>query len=599
MAALSGASEDDSPHRADEPYRRALTEIYARLAATHQSITGTPAPRAARFTAEPYAGPQAFRAELAVLRDSLVANHGQVFADDSLTQLITAVDIFGFHMATLDLRQNSDVHERVVADLFNVAGVEADYRALDEEGRIALLSAELASGRLLFSPYATYAEETLKERAILEAAAKALSVYGPQAIRTHIVSKTDAASDLLEVYLLLKEVGLYRPEAPGECPIQAAPLFETIDDLRAAKPTLSRLLQEPSALAVARARGVQEVMIGYSDSNKDGSYLTSTWELHEASRALLDVTDAAGLKLQLFHGRGGAVGRGGGSSFAGVVSQPQGTVHGRIRITEQGEVIANKYGEPDVARRNLDALTAGVLIASLAPPPDDELTARHGPTASKLSQASMSAYRALVYETPGFVDYFRAATPIAELAELKIGSRPASRTASTAIEDLRAIPWVFSWSQSRVMLPGWFGFGSAVQGMDMAELQAMGREWPFFRTLIQNMEMIMAKADMTIARRYARLVPDANLGATIYGAIKDEWDKTRDAVLTITGQSDLLGGQPELDRLIRLRMPYVEPLNHVQIELIRRRRAGDDDPLVREGILLAINGVAAGLRNSG
>ncbi len=240
-----------------------------------------------------------------------------------------------------------------------------------------------------------------------------------------------------------------------------------------------------------------------------------------------------------------------------------------------------------------------MLIASLAPPPDDELTGRHRPTASKLSQASMTAYRSLVYETPGFVDYFRAATPIAELAELKIGSRPASRTSSTAIEDLRAIPWVFSWSQSRVMLPGWFGFGSAVQGMDMAELQAMGKEWPFFRTLIQNMEMIMAKADMTIARRYARLVPDANLGATIYGAIKDEWDKTKDAVLTITGQSDLLGGQPELDRLIRLRMPYVEPLNHVQIELIRRRRAGDDDPLVREGILLAINGVAAGLRNSG
>jgi phosphoenolpyruvate carboxylase len=599
MAALSGASEDDSPHRADEPYRRALTEIYARLAATHQSITGAPAPRPARFGAEPYPGPDAFRAELAILRDSLVANHGQVFADDSLSQLITAVDIFGFHMATLDLRQNSDVHERVVADLFRAAGVEADYAALDEEGRIALLSAELASGRLLFSPWAAYADETLKERAILEAAATALALYGPQAIRTHIVSKTDAASDLLEVYLLLKEVGLYRPEAPGECPIQAAPLFETIDDLRAARPTLERLLKEPSALAVARARGVQEVMIGYSDSNKDGSYLTSTWELHEASRALLEVTDAAGLKLQLFHGRGGAVGRGGGSSFAGVVSQPQGTVHGRIRITEQGEVIANKYGEPDVARRNLDALTAGVLIASLAPPPDDELTARHGPTASKLSQASMSAYRALVYETPGFVDYFRAATPIAELAELKIGSRPASRTASTAIEDLRAIPWVFSWSQSRVMLPGWFGFGSAVQGMDMAELQAMGKEWPFFRTLIQNMEMIMAKADMTIARRYARLVPDANLGATIYGAIKDEWDRTKDAVLTITGQSDLLGGQPELDRLIRLRMPYVEPLNHVQIELIRRRRAGDDDPLVREGILLAINGVAAGLRNSG
>lgn len=599
LAALAGASDDDSPHRSDEPYRRALTEIYARLAETHQALTGMPAPRPARFAATPYPGPAEFRAELAILQTSLIASHGEAFADDRLAHLITAVDIFGFHMATLDLRQNSDVHERVVTDLFRVAGVEADYSALDEEARIVLLSGELSSGRLLFNPYGTYAEETLKERAILQAAAVALDRFGPQAIRTHIVSKTDAASDLLEVYLLLKEVGLYRPDAPGECPIQAAPLFETIDDLRAAKPTLERLLKEPAAMAVARARGVQEVMIGYSDSNKDGSYLTSTWELHEASRALLEVTEAAGLRLQLFHGRGGAVGRGGGSSFAGVVSQPTGTVAGRIRITEQGEVIANKYGEPDVARRNLDALTAGTLIASLAPPPDDELTARHGKTASALSQASMNAYRKLVYETDGFVDYFRAATPIAELSELKIGSRPASRTASTRIEDLRAIPWVFSWSQSRVMLPGWFGFGSAAQGADLEELKVMARDWPFFRTLIQNMEMIMSKADMTIARRYATLVPDASLAARIHGEIKAEFDRTRDAVLAITGQDRLLGGQPELDRLIRLRMPYVEPLNHVQIELIRRRRAGDDDPRVREGILLAVNGVAAGLRNSG
>ena len=599
LARLSGASEDGSPHRTDEPYRRALTEIYARLAATHVRLTGLAAPRPARYEAAPYDGPDGFRAELAILHDSLVASHGAVFADDSLTRLITALDIFGFHMATLDLRQNSDVHERVVADLLKVAGVEDDYAGLDEEARIALLSAELASGRLLFSPYANYAEETLKERRILEAAAQALDRFGPQAIRTHIVSKTDAASDLLEVYLLLKEVGLYRPENPTACPIQAAPLFETIDDLRAARPTLERLLAEPSALAVAKARGVQEVMIGYSDSNKDGSYLTSTWELHEASRALLAVTEKAGLRLQLFHGRGGAVGRGGGSSFAGIVAQPQGTVAGRIRITEQGEVIANKYGEPDVARRNLDALTCGVLLASLAPARDESLTERHGATASALSSASMAAYRALVYETPGFVDYFRAATPIAELAELKIGSRPASRTASTAIEDLRAIPWVFSWSQSRVMLPGWFGFGSAIQGADLGELKTMARDWPFFRTLVQNMEMILAKSDMSIARRYAALVPDRALAERIFGEIQSEWTRTRDAVLTITDQTELLAGQPELDRLIRMRMPYVEPLNHVQIELIRRRRAGDDDPRVREGILVAINGVAAGLRNSG
>lgn len=599
LAALAAASGDRSPHRADEPYRRALSEIYARLAATHPVLTGLPAPRAAAFAAEPYDGPAAFREDLAVLRDSLIAHHGAVFADDRLTRLITAADVFGFHMATVDLRQNADVHERVVADLLRVAGVCDDYLALDEEARLSLLAAELASGRLLFNPFADYAEETLKERAILQAAAEALRLFGPRAIRTHIVSKTDAASDLLEVYLLLKEVGLFRPEDPAACPVQAAPLFETIDDLRGARATLERLLQEPAALAVARARGVQEVMLGYSDSNKDGSYLTSTWELHEASLALLQVAQAADLRLQLFHGRGGAVGRGGGSSFAAVAAQPQGTVAGRIRVTEQGEVIANKYGEPEIARRNLDALTCGALLASLRPPADETFTARHGKTAAALSRASMAAYRALVYETPGFVDYFRAATPIAEIADLKIGSRPASRTSSTAIEDLRAIPWVFSWSQSRVMLPGWFGFGSAVEGADLDELRVMARDWPFFRTLVQNMEMVMAKADMTIARRYADLVPDKALADRIHGAIVEEWERTETAVLAITGQDALLAGQPELDRLIRLRMPYVEPLNHVQIELIRRRRAGDDDPRVRKGILLALNGVAAGLRNSG
>jgi phosphoenolpyruvate carboxylase len=599
LAALAQGSGDASPHRADEPYRRALSQIYARLSATHDRLTGRPAPRPAPFKAAPYDGPQAFRVDLAILHDSLVANHGRVFAGDGLAGLIAAVDVFGFHMATLDLRQNSDVHARVVADLLKVAGVCEDYEALDEEARLVLLEAELASTRPLFNPYAEYQAETLKERAILVAAAQALTDFGPQAIRTHVVSKTDAASDLLEVYLLLREVGLYRPGAPEACPIQAVPLFETIDDLRAARPTLDRLLQAPSALAVAQARGVQEVMIGYSDSNKDGSYLTSTWELHEASRALLEVTDKAGLRLQLFHGRGGAVGRGGGSSFSAVLAQPEGTVAGRIRVTEQGEVIANKYGEPEVARRNLDALTCGVLLASVAPPPDADLTRRHGPTMARLSAASMSAYRGLVYETEGFIDYFRAATPIAEIADLKIGSRPASRSTSTAIEDLRAIPWVFSWSQSRVMLPGWFGFGSAIAGENMDELQAMARDWPFFRTLIQNMEMVMAKADMTIAHRYASLVPDQALADRIYGALLQEWERTHAAVLAITDQDRLLGGQPELDRLIRLRMPYVEPLNHVQIELIRRRRAGDDDPRVREGILLALNGVAAGLRNSG
>lgn len=599
LKALAEASGDTSPHRADEPYRRALSQIYARLSATFPVLTGGAAPRPARFAAAPYEGPAEFRDDLRVLHESLVQNHGAVFADDALNRLIIAADVFGFHMATVDLRQNSDVHERVVADLLKVAGVCADYAALDEEARLAVLAAELKSARPLFSPYADYAEETLKERAILLAAAETLRLYGPEAIRTHIVSKTTSASDMLEVYLLLKEVGLYRPEAPDQCPIQVAPLFETIEDLRAAQPTLERLLAEPSARAVAAARGVQEVMIGYSDSNKDGSYLTSTWELNQASRALLEVTRATGLRLQLFHGRGGTVGRGGGSAFDGILAQPQGTVAGRIRVTEQGEVIANKYGEPEVAARNLDALTCGVLLNSLRPPARERLSERHGRAMAALSQASMAAYRAVVYDTPGFADYFHAATPIAEIADLKIGSRPASRSASAAIEDLRAIPWVFSWSQSRVMLPGWFGFGSAVKAADLAELRDMAAGWPFFTTLLQNLEMMLAKADMSIARRYASLVPDKAMAMRVFGAIRSEHERTRDAVLAITGHGDLLGGDPELGRLIRLRMPYVEPLNHLQVELIRRRRAGDDDPRVREGILLTINGVAAGLRNSG
>lgn len=603
LAALSAASGDSSPHRAGEPFRRALTLIYARLAADYQAKVGGPPPRPPGFVAEPYGRPEALVADLQTLRQALLAADAQAFHSDALSRLIDRVEAFGFHLAILDMRQNADVHERVVADLFRVAGVAADYAALDEAGRMAVLRAELASRRPLFVPGASdYAEETLKERAILEAAADAIQTFGPAAIRTYIVSKTESPSDLLEVYLVLKEAGLFDPTTPDTCPIQAVPLFETITDLQAAPATLKALMAEPAPLALARARGVQEVMIGYSDSNKDGSYLTSTWELNRASRALRDVAREAGVGLQLFHGRGGAVGRGGGSSFAGVVAQPRGTVEGRIRVTEQGEVIANKYGEPGVARRNLDALTSGVVLASLRKESGEGPAERHGALISRLSEASMQAYRTLVYETPGFIDYFRAATPISELSELKIGSRPASRSASTRIEDLRAIPWVFSWSQSRVMLPGWYGFGSAVDSLDRADLETLTglvSEWPFLSTLIQNMEMVMAKSDMVIARRYADLLPDQSLAEDIHGRIAAEWQRTHEAVMQLTGQTVLLERQPELARLIRLRLPYIEPLNHVQVELIRRRRAGDDDPAVREGILVALNGIAAGLRNSG
>jgi phosphoenolpyruvate carboxylase len=381
----------------------------------------------------------------------------------------------------------------------------------------------------------------------------------------------------------------------------AEPLFETIDDLRAASKTMARYLSIPLIRDLLGGPGLQEVMIGYSDSNKDGSYLTSTWELHKASRALASVVGGAGLRLQLFHGRGGAVGRGGGSSFEALIAQPEGTVGGRIRITEQGEVVANKYADPELARQSLETLTAGVVLASLRNQAATDLAASHTKAMDALARTAMSAYRALVYETPGFVDYFYAASPITEIADLNIGSRPTARQATRSIQTLRAIPWVFSWSQSRTMLPGWYGFGSAVEACagETARLAELHEAWPFLRTTLANMEMVLAKGDMAIARRYASLVEDQALAEAIFGQIAAEWERTVQALLTITGQGALLERNPDLAAVVRSRLPYIDPLNHLQIELIRRRRRGDDDEDVREGIHLTINGIAAGLRNSG
>jgi len=599
LQALADRSPDTSPNRADEPYRRALTGVYARLAAAYPALTGG-AVRVSPFTSPPYRTPDELKADLQVLQDALISQHGEVFAEGPLPDLIRAVDCFGFHLATLDMRQNSAVHARVAAELLKVAGVCPDYEALPEAERCDLLVAELSHGRLLHSPYAAYSEETAKEYGVLQAAAEAVRLYGPEAIKAYIVSNTTSVSDLLEVYLLLKEVGLYMPSDPAGTRIFAEPLFETIADLRDAPGTMTRYLALPLVRALLAGKGRQEVMIGYSDSNKDGSYLTSTWTLHQTSTALVAATKAAGLSLQLFHGRGGTVGRGGGSSFDAILAQPAGTVNGHIRITEQGEVVANKYADPELARQSLETLTAGVVLASLRKR-DVSTREAYGAIMGRLSEASFRAYRALVYETPGFADYFFAATPIAEIADLNIGSRPTSRQATRTIEGLRAIPWVFSWSQARVMLPGWYGFGSAVAaaGLPPEQLQELHRNWPFFATTLANMEMVLAKADIAIAKRYSGLVEDRALADGIFGQIGAEWERTTAALLSITGQSSLLENNPDLAAIIRSRLPYIDPLNHLQIELIRRRRAGEDTPEVREGIHLAINGVAAGLRNSG
>ena len=614
LRALAAHSPDASPHRQDEPYRRALIGIYARLAATARALDHHEPVRHEKGEAPAYASPAEFEADLAVLAESLNGHGGARLAKGRLKRLQRAVQVFGFHLAPIDLRQNSDVHERTVAELLALAGRCADYSALSEDERIILLASELESPRLLHSPYLNYGDETRGELAIFFAARELRERYGEAALPNCIISKTDGASDLLEVALLLKESGLLTFEhGQPTLAVNIIPLFETIGDLQASGPTMARLLDLPVyRRLVASRRDTQEVMLGYSDSNKDGGFLTSGWELYKAETALTAVTAAHGVRLRLFHGRGGSVGRGGGPSYQAILAQPKGAVQGQIRITEQGEVIGAKYANPEIGRRNLEILVAATLEASLLDPEKEASSDGNGaqayyPVMERLSDLAFGAYRNLVYETPGFVQYFRESTPIAEIADLNIGSRPASRKASDRIEDLRAIPWVFSWSQCRLMLPGWYGFGSAVEQWlaevgepaGIARLQAMYRTWPFFRALHSNMDMVLAKTDLGIASRYAGLVADPVLREQVFGRIVGEWQRTHRALLAIAGQGELLADNPLLKRSIRNRFPYMDPLNHVQVELLRRHRAGETDERVRRGIHISINGIAAGLRNSG
>ncbi|MGN6278727.1 MAG: phosphoenolpyruvate carboxylase [Sphingomonas sp.] len=602
VLALAEASHDDAETRSDEPYRRALTGIYARLAATFTHFTGKAPPRPVAHQSDAYATPQELRADLVAIAHGLAASgHGTLGSGGALGRLIRSVETFGFHLHTLDMRQNSAVHERVVADLLKTAGVERDYLSLGEGARVTLLRHELASPRPLMSRFSDYSDETRSELAILEAAAEAHQRYGKAAIVNYIVSMATSVSDLLEVNLLLREVGLYRPGDTPEADIMAVPLFETVSDLEAAPDVMADWFALPEIKKITDARGYQEVMIGYSDSNKDGGYLTSTWQLSKASSALAPVFAEAGVRMQLFHGRGGAVGRGGGSAFAAIRAQPPGTVQGRIRITEQGEVIAGKYGTRESAMTNLEAMASATLLASLEPERlSDADYARFSGAMDALSDTAFKAYRDLVYGTEGFTTFFREMTPIAEIAGLKIGSRPASRKKSDAIEDLRAIPWVFSWSQARVMLPGWYGVGQAIAAHpDKKLLAEMAEGWPLFAATLANMEQVLAKSDMGIAARYATLVEDKGLRDSVFGRIREGWQQTHDGLLEITGQSRLLEKHPNLETSIRLRLPYIEPLNLLQIELMKRHRAGETDERIGEGILLSINAIATALRNSG
>jgi phosphoenolpyruvate carboxylase len=613
LYALADDSRDDSPFRADEPYRRALGGISGRLAATAQGVLGRIPGPAPVVELPPYASPDELRADLDVVDASLRSHGAGALADDRLLRLREGVEVFGFHLCGLDMRQNSSVHEEVVGELLAWAGVCEEYTSLDEPARVELLARELTMRRPLVRPDAELSETTRGELDVLIAAAEQVALLGPRTIPNYVISMCESVSDVLEVAVLLKEVGLLDPGADGgpTCSVGISPLFETIGDLQAAGTTLTAMLDQPLYRSLLASRGdMQEVMLGYSDSNKDGGYLAANWALYRAELDLVEVARAEDIRLRLFHGRGGTVGRGGGPSYEAIRAQPPGAVAGALRITEQGEVIAAKYAEPDLARRNLEALVAATLESSLL---DIEGLGDDAEPAYELlddlAARAQQAYRALVHETPGFVEWFRAATPIKELGELNIGSRPPSRKAGDKISDLRAIPWVFSWSQARIMLPGWYGTGSALESwVDGSEeklerLRELHRRWPFFRSVLSNMGMVLAKTDLDLAARYAELVPDEQLRARVFDQITAEHERTVRMLLAITGDDHLLADNPSLARSIRNRFPYLEPLHHLQVEMLRRRRGGEDSPddeeLTRRNIQLTINGIATALRNSG
>ena len=616
MKALAEKSPDTNAHRIDEPYRRALTGMYARLAATLKSLTGGDAARHAVEPQNPYADSDSFLADLKVIQSSLNSHHAKALAAQRLDPLIRAVEVFGFHLATVDLRQSSDQHEKVVDELLATARIEKDYASLDEASKRTVLVKLLNDARPLRIPGANYSDHAQSELSIFEEARLARTTYGTEAIRHYIISHTETVSDLLEVLLLQKEVGLMRGTLDDNARVDliVVPLFETIEDLRNSAGIMREFYALPGiANLIQRSGAEQDIMLGYSDSNKDGGIFTSNWELYRAEVALVEdferLANSHNIQLRMFHGRGGTVGRGGGPSYQAILAQPPGTVRGQIRLTEQGEVIGSKYANPEIGRRNLETLVAATLEATLLQP--TKTAPRHFlETAAQLSKASMDAYRHLVYETAGFNDYFFGATPIREIAELNIGSRPASRKANQKIEDLRAIPWGFSWGQCRLTLPGWYGFGSAVekfldrptdkeQKAALALLQKMVKQWPFFKTLLSNMDMVLAKSDLALASRYSELVSDAKLRKRIFTAIEAEWHKTAEAMSLLTGEKHRLTNNPALARSIRHRFPYIDPLHHLQVELIRRYRDGKADERVQRGIHISINGIAAGLRNTG
>lgn len=612
LLALADAGHNDVPSRVDEPYRRAVHGVRGRILATTAELIGEDAVEGVWFKVfTPYASPEEFLNDALTIDHSLRESNDSLIADDRLSVLISAIESFGFNLYALDLRQNSESYEDVLTELFERAQVTANYRELSEAQKLDVLLKELRSPRPLI-PHGSdeYSEVTDRELGIFRTASEAVKKFGPRMVPHCIISMASSVTDVLEPMVLLKEFGLIA--ANGDNPrgtVDVIPLFETIEDLQAGAGILDELWKiDLYRNYLLQRDNVQEVMLGYSDSNKDGGYFSANWALYDAELQLVELCRSAGVKLRLFHGRGGTVGRGGGPSYDAILAQPKGAVQGSVRITEQGEIISAKYGNPETARRNLEALVSATLEASLLDVSELTDHQRAYDIMSEISELSLKKYASLVHEDQGFIDYFTQSTPLQEIGSLNIGSRPSSRKQTSSVEDLRAIPWVLSWSQSRVMLPGWFGVGTALEqwigegeqaSQRIAELQTLNNSWPFFTSVLDNMAQVMSKAELRLAKLYADLIPDREVAERVYSVIREEYFLTKKMFCVITGSDDLLDDNPLLARSVQRRYPYLLPLNVIQVEMMRRYRKGDQSEQVSRNIQLTMNGLSTALRNSG
>lgn len=561
-----------------------------------------------------YSSPKEFIQDLEIIERSLRNHYADFVADHYLLKLIRQVELFGFHMAKLDIRQHSREHESAMTEVLARMGIVSNYSELDEAAKVELLTGVLNDPRLITSPYMDYSESTQECLDVFKTVKEAQLLFGQDCISSYLISMTESASDLLEVMVFSKEVGLYRREKDGKvlCTLQPVPLFETVDDLHAAPEIMRTLFEIPAYRAsLDDLNPLQEIMLGYSDSNKDGGVLTANWELRSALENITEMANQFDIKLKFFHGRGGALGRGGMPLYRSVMAQPPQTLGAGVKITEQGEVLSQRYSVKGIAYRSLEQATSALIkVGMYAKLSQNEACASEWEEImEQISQASLNKYQDLVFRDKDFLTFFRESTPLKEIGELNIGSRPSKRSNSDRFEDLRAIPWVFAWTQCRYLFPAWYASGTGLQSFyndkpeNLATLREMYQKWPFFRTTIDNLQMALAKADLNIAKEYGRMVKDPSIAERIYELIREEYELTSKILLLITGQQEIMDNDPNLQESIRLRNPYVDPLSYMQVELLTELRAirekQEDDPTLLREVLLTINGIAAGMRNTG